>query len=193
MEKNIENIFFEHVESHKTVLSNLGTVKNEVLKSAKLIFSSLQEGRKIILCGNGGSASDAQHIAAEFIGRYKQERASLPAIALNTDTSALTAIANDYGYENVFKRQFEGLFNEGDVLVTFTTSGNSENIIKVLESANQLGCKSICFTGESGGRCSELCSIPIKIPSETTAFIQEMHIICGHIICDIIDNSIISK
>lgn len=181
-------IFNKHLAMHLEILNDLANVQGSITSAAELIFDAFQRENKILLCGNGGSASDAQHIAAELIGRYKIERRALPAIALNTDTSAITAIGNDYGYVDVFKRQFQGLYNKGDVLIVFSTSGKSPNIISLLNFANEIGAKSICFTGENANDCSALSTLSINIPSNITAHIQEMHIMCGHIICDIIDN-----
>ena len=141
----------------------------------------------MLLFGNGGSAGDAQHIAAEFTGRFVKERRSLPAIALTTDTSAITAIANDYGFERIFERQVEGLANKGDVLIGISTSGNSINVIKALEIGKSLGCKTIGLSGRGGGKMNDCCELNIVILSTDTARIQEMHILVGHIICSAVD------
>lgn len=140
-----------------------------------------------MLCGNGGSAADSQHIAAEFVGRFHKERISLPAIALTTDTSILTAVGNDYGYDVVFKRQVEGLGREGDVLIGISTSGNSKNVIEAFMEAKAKGIKTIAFTGEKESRSSEVADITLRVPSTVTARIQECHILSGHIICSFID------
>ena len=142
-----------------------------------------------MLCGNGGSAADAQHIAAELTGRYKTERGALAGIALTTDTSALTAIGNDYGYEFVFSRQLEALGREGDLLIAISTSGNSGNVVKALELARKIGIKTIGLSGRTGGVMNELCELNLVVPSNDTPRIQEMHIMIGHIICQAIDDA----
>lgn len=156
-------------------------------KIAEICRETLKNGHKIMLCGNGGSAADSQHIAAEFVGRFHKERISLPAIALTTDTSILTAVGNDYGYDVVFKRQVEGLGREGDVLIGISTSGNSKNVIEAFMEAKAKGIKTIAFTGEKESRSSEVADITLRVPSTVTARIQECHILSGHIICSFID------
>lgn len=153
-----------------------------------LLKERLSKGNKILLCGNGGSASDAQHIAAEFVGRFVSERRGLPAIALTTDTSILTAVGNDYGFETIFKRQVEALGAEGDILIGFSTSGNSANVVKALEAAQALGITTVGFLGGSGGVCKSLCDYCFVVDSSETARIQEMHITLGHILCGLVDN-----
>ena len=155
--------------------------------SCKMIIETLLNGGKILLAGNGGSAADAQHIAAELTGRYVKERKALPAIALTVDTSALTAISNDYGYESVFSRQIEALANPNDLFIGISTSGNSANILKSLASAKAIGCKTIGLSGRDGGKMNDLCDINIIIPDDVTARIQEMHILIGHIFCKSVD------
>lgn len=157
--------------------------------SIALCVEALKEGKKILFAGNGGSASDAQHLSAELVGRYKNDRPSLPAIALTTDTSALTAIGNDYGYEQVFSRQLEGLGQEGDVLVAISTSGNSGNILKACEVAKVKGVKIIGMSGAKG-KLKELADQCLAVPAPETATIQEMHIMLGHILCDGIEKAI---
>ena len=148
---------------------------------------SLAQGNKIMFCGNGGSAADSQHLAAELVGRYKINRSAIPAMSLTVDTSALTAIANDFGYEQVFVRQVEGLGKAGDCLVGISTSGNSQNIVNAFLKAKEMGIKTIAFTGEGGGKMRELADICLNVPSSATNNIQEMHIACGHILCDIVE------
>jgi len=183
MNKTIENELNSHLEVTKMVLK----MGEEIEKASQLIIETLKNGNKILLCGNGGSASDAQHIAAELVGRYKIERGGLPAIALTTDTSILTAVGNDYGYDRVFQRQVEALAQQGDVVIGISTSGNSENVIKALKSAEELGCKTIGFSGKGGGKMREVCHILLDVPSDNTPRIQEMHILFGHTICQVID------
>ena len=185
MKYKINSEINEHLElllTHREIISEL------VLKIATVIEMALENGNKILLFGNGGSAADAQHIAAEFTGRYVKERSGLPAIALTTDTSALTAIGNDYGFERIFERQVEALSNPGDVLIGISTSGNSLNVIKALETGKKIGCVNISLTGNSGGKILELSDYNININSIVTARIQEMHILIGHLICSFIDN-----
>lgn len=155
----------------------------------KLVIDCIQNGNKVLLFGNGGSASDAQHIAAEFTGRYVRDRRGLPAIALTTDTSALTAISNDYGFKRVFARQVEALARPGDLLIGLSTSGNSENVISGLLAGKQLNCKLIGFSGNNGGQMKDICDLNIIVESNVTARIQEMHILIGHIICSALDDA----
>lgn len=154
-----------------------------------LCVESIQQGGKILFAGNGGSASDAQHLAAELVGRYKSDRPSIAGLALTTDTSALTAIGNDYGYEEVFSRQLEGLGREGDVLIAISTSGNSKNIIRAISVARDKGVKVIGLSG-AGGQLKELADICLAVPAPLTASIQEAHIMLGHIICAGLEQSL---
>jgi len=161
----------------------------DIKKACETAVATLKASGKILLCGNGGSAADAQHIAAELTGRYKTERGALAGIALTTDTSALTAIGNDYGYEFVFSRQLEALGREGDLLIAISTSGNSGNVVKALELARKIGIKTIGLSGRTGGAMNELCELNLVVPSNDTPRIQEMHIMIGHIICQAIDDA----
>ena len=153
-----------------------------------MITETVLSGKKLLIAGNGGSASDAQHIAAEFTGRFVKERKPLAAIALSTDTSALTAISNDYGFENVFSRQLEALAQPGDLFLAISTSGNSANVLKALASAKKAGCKTLGLSGRDGGKMNELCDLNIVVPSDITARIQEIHILIGHIFCKAVDD-----
>jgi D-sedoheptulose 7-phosphate isomerase len=157
---------------------------------AEVISAALKKGNKVIIFGNGGSAADAQHMAAELVGRYKKERGPLAAVALSTNTSNLTAIANDYGYDDIFSRQLEALANEGDVALGISTSGQSANVVKALKWAKQNGIKTIGFTSQAGGLVEEICSYSLKAPSEDTPIVQEIHICSIHIICDLIESSL---
>ena len=157
---------------------------------AKLILDAVRRGNKILICGNGGSAADAQHIAAEFVGRYETERRALPAIALTTDTSALTAIANDYGFERVFARQVEALATSGDCLIAISTSGNSPNVIAAVMEARKRGCSVIGMTGARGKKLGSLCDVCLLVPSDRTARIQEAHITIAHIWCEMVDQEL---
>lgn len=185
MEIKIQDIFNEHIEVAQQTQSHLSGKIQEV---CKLVADCLERGNKILLFGNGGSAADAQHIAAEFVGRFVKNRRSYPAIALTTDTSALTAIGNDYGFERIFARQVEGLAVEGDILIGFSTSGNSANVIKALEMGRDMKCINIGMSGNDGGAMNQYCDINLTVPSKVTARIQEMHITIGHIICQSVDS-----
>lgn len=160
----------------------------EIEKIANLIIERLKSGRKLILFGNGGSAADSQHIATELVGGFRDHaRRSLPALALTADTVALTAIGNDYGFEDLFSRQLEGLLNPGDVVIGISTSGNSKNVLKALKTAKDLGGAVVGFTGRDGGKMKNLCDICLCVPSDDTPKIQEGHITVGHIISELIE------
>ncbi len=154
---------------------------------SRMLLSALKAGRKIMLCGNGGSAADAQHVAAEFVGRFEKERRSLPALALTTDTSALTAIGNDYSYDVIFSRQVEGLGNEGDVLIAISTSGNSPNILEAVKAARAKKIHTIALTGKDGGKIKDLADICLIVKSEKTSHIQEMHIFALHAVSEAVE------
>ena len=183
-------IIKEFLAHQETIEKTIQTMQEPLLKASKLAVETLRAGNKILICGNGGSAADAQHFAAELTGRYKTERRGLPGIALTTDTSALTAIGNDYGYDRVFDRQVEALANKGDLLIGISTSGNSTNVINALKVAREMGCKTLGLTGRDGGAMNELCDINLVVPSNDTPRIQEMHILFAHTICQIIDNEL---
>ena len=163
---------------------------NDIEKVSKLCVELYKNNKKTILAGNGGSAADAQHIAAEMVGRYGFDRPSLPSLALTTDTSALTAIGNDYGYDKVFSRQLEGMGQDGDLFIGISTSGNSENIINAFNSAKDENITTVALTGRDGGEMAKLADIALVVPSNSTPRIQESHILIGHIICDIIEKEI---
>ncbi len=169
-------------ESIRVKQDLLNTMVPDLVQAAAWIVSSLRSGGKLILFGNGGSAGDAQHIAAELLGRFEKERRALPAIALTTNTSTLTAIANDYDYAKIFSRQIEALGNPGDIVLAISTSGNSANVLKAVESAKAKGIKSIGLTGEKGGKLAALVALCLKVPSTNVARIQESHIMIGHIL-----------
>lgn len=176
-------------EEHLSVMHAVGKENSaQAAAAAARITDSLKKGGKLLICGNGGSAADSQHFAAELAGRYKKERKALAAVALTTDTSALTAIGNDYGFERVFSRQIEALGKKGDVLVALSTSGTSPNVLAAIETAKRQGMFAIGFTGASGVKMKSLCDICICIPSSNTPRIQEAHITLMHTICEIIDN-----
>ncbi len=164
----------------------------EIERGAEMMCRTLAEGHKILLCGNGGSAADAQHIAAELVGRYEQDRRAWPAIALTTDTSALTALGNDYGYAEVFARQVEALAQPGDLLLAISTSGGSPNVLRAVERARELGCRTIALTGAGGGELKTLCDLAVVIPSDRTSRVQEAHITIGHLWCEMVDAALAS-
>lgn len=177
----------EHLQAIQALLdSRLG----EIEAAGRLICEALGAGNKILLCGNGGSAADAQHIAAELVGRYEQHRRAFPAVSLTTDTSALTALSNDYGYAEVFARQVEALATAGDVLIAISTSGKSPNIIKAAEKAREIGCKTIALTGCSGEPLTSYCDLAVVVPSERTSRVQEAHITIGHLWCEMVDSNL---
>ena len=186
MQSIIKHEFNEHLKTTEVTMESIGKL---IEVAAEICIDCLKKGNKILLFGNGGSAADAQHIAAEIVGRYKTERKGLSAIALTTDTSALTAISNDYGYLHVFDRQVEALANEGDVLIGISTGGSSANIVSALKIAQDLGCKAIGFSGKDGGEFNNFCDVNIVVPAEDTPRIQEMHIVIGHTMCHLIDQA----
>ena len=186
MQSIIEFEFSEHLKTSQATLESIGA---PLEIATNFCIDSLKNGGKILIFGNGGSAADAQHIAAELVGRYKVERKGLPAIALTTDTSALTSTGNDYGYDHVFDRQVEALANEGDVAIGISTGGSSVNVINALSLAKETGCITIGFSGRDGGEMNTLCDVNLVVPAEDTPRIQEMHIVIGHTICHLIDQT----
>ena len=192
MKKNIyteliESAFNEHVnvlkETHTTIADNIEL-------SADIIAKSLALGGTIFWCGNGGSAADSQHIAAEFVGRFKKDRRPLRSIALTTDTSILTCVANDYSYEEIFSRQLNALGRDGDVLVAITTSGKSENIKQALIQAQNMKIKTIGLLGKKGGDCKDYSDVSLIVPSDITARIQETHILIEHLLCELVEHKL---
>ena len=183
-------VFESILEGHEAAFKASFHLKNIKLleQIADQIVKTFQLGNKILLCGNGGSAADAQHIAAEFIGRFKRERKSLPAVALTTDTSVLTALANDYSYESVFSRQVEGLGEKGDILIALSTSGTSKNVVEAVKRAKELGLITIGFTGESGGTLKQLCDFNFAAGSKKTPHVQEMHITALHAVSEAVED-----
>lgn len=158
-----------------------------IIEVGQLIAQALKDGNKLLLFGNGGSAADAQHIAGEIVGRFKKERRALPAIALTTDSSILTAVSNDYGFETIFERQVEALCMPGDVVIGITTSGDSENVVRGLKKAHDLGATTVAFTGKKGGKVVDIAHYSFVVPSYETPRIQECHITLGHVLCQIVD------
>lgn len=191
MIKFIEDQINDSIELKRMLLSDdlLGCVK----MAAELIILAYKGGGKVLFCGNGGSAADAQHLAAELVGRFKRERKALPAMALHANTSALTAIANDYDYSDVFVRQIEAFGKPGDVLVGLSTSGKSANVLKALDYAKKNGLKTIGFTGRKADTMSSLCDVLLSVPSEDTPRIQEVHMLWGHIICGLVEDGLFDE
>jgi len=164
--------------------------KDRIAKTAETVAHGLRNGRKLLLFGNGGSAADAQHLAAEMVGRFGPDRAPLAAISLSTDTSILTAVGNDYGYDKIFARQIEALGQAGDTAIGISTSGNSPNVLAALDAARSKGLFTIGLTGETGGQMNDRAEVLFRVPSRVTARIQETHILLGHIICELIDREL---
>jgi D-sedoheptulose 7-phosphate isomerase len=187
MIKKIKNIIKESIQVKEKLLKNQS---REIYRAAKLIISCLKKGGKVIIFGNGGSAADSQHIVAELVGRFQKERKPLPAIALTTNTSILTAIANDYNYESVFQKQIEALANKKDVVIGISTSGKAKSVINGIITAKRMGIKTISLTGKKGTQFAKLTDISIVVPSEVTARIQESHITVGHILCELIEEKL---
>ncbi|MBK7106997.1 MAG: D-sedoheptulose 7-phosphate isomerase [Ignavibacteriae bacterium] len=186
----MKKIIEYELQSHKLVIEKVtNSLQQNIELACELAVNTLKQGNKIILMGNGGSAADAQHIAAEFTGRYKIERKGLPAIAITTDTSALTAIGNDYGYQHVFERQVEAIAKSGDLIIGISSTGNSENVILAFLKAKEIGCKTLGLSGKGGGKFNGNCDLNIVIPSDDTPRVQEMHILIGHIICQAVDEN----
>ena len=186
MQSTIMNDLSEHLYVTQKTIESIGA---SIEIAAKICIDSLKNGNKILIFGNGGSAADAQHIAAEIVGRYKIERKGLPAIALTTDGSILTSISNDYEYSYIFERQVEALGNKGDVLIGISTGGTSTNVVNALKISKKLGCRSIGFSGKGGGEFNNLCDVNLEVLAKDTARIQEVHILFGHVICHLIDQA----
>lgn len=185
MQKIIQQRFVEHLEVANAVMQS--GILEQIERIATVVKAALANGNKILFCGNGGSAADSQHLAAEFVGRFQKERQGLPAIALTVDTSILTAVGNDYGFDKVFVRQVEALGNKGDVLVGISTSGNSPNVVAAIELAKAKGMYCVGMTAAGGGKMATMCDECIAVPAKITARAQEMHILIGHILCELVD------
>ncbi len=187
MQQEIKKLITESIEVKKKVLNSLVP---EIEKASKTVINALKSGNKILIFGNGGSAADSQHIAAEFVNRFKINRNPLPAIALTTDTSIITSCGNDFGFELIFLRQVQALAKKGDVLIGLSTSGNSENVLLALEEGKQAGCINIGLLGSGGGKIAQVVDINLTVPSNDTPRIQESHITIAHIICEIVEKEI---
>ena len=186
--KTLDLIVQQNLLDHQAAVSQLASSTPSIVSLASKIHHTFCTGRKVLIFGNGGSAADAQHIAAEIVGRFMNERVGLPCIALTTDSSILTAVANDYGFEHIFSRQINALACDGDLVIGISTSGNSKNVVNAIVSANKKGCFTACLTGKSGGILNSHCDLSIQAPSENTATIQECHILIGHTLCSIVDS-----
>jgi D-sedoheptulose 7-phosphate isomerase len=184
------SLFKINLTEHLNLFTELDSQGIVVMQSAQRIANALKNGNKLMLCGNGGSAADSQHIAAEFTGRFIKDRPPLAAMALSTDSSALTCIANDYSFDEIFSRQVQGLGRAGDCLLAISTSGNSKNVIRAVEMARTLGIYTIGLLGRDGGRLKSLCDLSIVVESPTTARIQEAHIFIGHTICGAVEQAL---
>jgi D-sedoheptulose 7-phosphate isomerase len=186
MKDLIQHIFADSIHVKQLTLeANLASIEIVV----NVFVNALKSGRTLFFCGNGGSAADSQHIAAEFIGRFQKERRALSAIALTTDTSILTALANDYSYDMIFSRQIEALGRPGDVLVGISTSGNSANVLAAIRQAKTQGVKTVAMTGDKGGQMAEMADFHLRVPSVNTARIQESHICIAHCLCELVERS----
>jgi len=189
MHKTIINQINDSIEVKRSILSNDSMLK-DIAKAASNIIDAYNNKKKTLLAGNGGSAGDAQHIAGEFVSRFNFNRPGLPSIALSTDSSIMTAVSNDYGFKQIFARQIQAQGSQGDVFIGISTSGNSENLIEALKACKEAGIYTIGLTGQTGGAMKELCDICLKVPSTDTPRIQESHILIGHIICGLVEESL---
>ncbi len=179
-----EAVFARAFAEHQRVIDELRQQQPTLEALARKMTEAVMDGKKVLWCGNGGSAADAQHLAAEFVGRFRRERKPLASVALTTDTSVLTSIGNDYGYDQVFSRQVLALAEEGDIVVGISTSGNSANVVEALEAARERGAFTVAMTGEGGGKMAGMADATICVPTKDTARVQEGHILCGHMLCD---------
>lgn len=192
MQQKIKNILQASVDVKHKILADTALL-GRIETVTTLITTAFRNGNKVLFCGNGGSAADAQHLAAEFSGRFYTDRNPLPSEALHCNTSYMTAVANDYSFDVVYSRMVKGMGRQGDILVGLTTSGNSVNIIKAVEQARELGMISVCLTGESGGKLKDKCDHLLNVPSTDTPRIQESHITVGHIICELVEANLFNE
>jgi len=182
----VKSIFDDNTKIHLKSVS----LSDDIIKAIMAIVDCYKKGKKVILFGNGGSAADAQHIAAEFVGHFSSDRRALPAIALTTDTSVLTAISNDFGFDKIFYRQCDALVKEGDIVIAISTSGSSTNVIKGVQKAKEKKAITIALTGKKGGKLKDIADISVIVPSNNTQRIQEVHTTIGHIICELVEKNI---
>jgi D-sedoheptulose 7-phosphate isomerase len=190
---NFESIITGHLTEHLAVVEKLRAQAPFIEDLARRVLACLDAGGKVIFFGNGGSAADAQHLATEFVVRFRQNRRALPSLALHTDTSIMTACANDFGFETVYARQIEALANRGDVAFGISTSGNSDNVVMGLEAAKAKGCLTVAFTAEGGGECARIADLTFRAPSPVTARAQECHLLAGHILCDLVEETFVQR
>jgi D-sedoheptulose 7-phosphate isomerase len=183
-------LFLQNLQEHNALLATLHSLNDDVLRAGRMAAHTLRQGGKILFCGNGGSAADGQHLAAELTGRFIHDRRPLAAMALSTDTSALTCIGNDYSFDEIFARQVAGLGHAADLLIGISTSGNSRNVIRAVDEARKLGMQTIGLLGRDGGQLRSLCDHNILVPSPVTARIQECHILIGHTLCGLIEQEL---
>ena len=188
-----EKVFHQAIEDHLQAVQQLRQQRKTLESLAMRMVEAIRAGGRVLWCGNGGSAADCQHLAAEFVGRFRRERRGLASLALTTDSSVLTAIANDYGFDEVFRRQVQALCAPGDVVVGISTSGNSRNVCAALHEAKEAGAFTACFTGSDGGEMAGIADLVLKVASRDTARIQEAHILAGHILCDWVELAICAK
>jgi len=188
--KSFTDLIHSHLNEHQETVGKLGALAGQIETIASRVIDCLNSGGKVLFFGNGGSAADAQHLAAELVVRYRTNRRAFAGIALTTDTSILTAHSNDFGFDSVFARQIEALANRGDVVIGISTSGNSPSVVQGLKAAKLQDCFAVAFTAESGGQCANLADIAFKAPSSITARAQECHLLAGHIICDIVEKQL---
>ena len=190
--KDIRPLLQASLQEHLSTMQQLlETTVPAIHESANLLWEVVSSGKKVLLCGNGGSAADAQHIAAELVGRYESHRRALPAIALTTDTSILTAVSNDYLFADVFARQVEALANTGDLLIAISTSGKSENVLRAVAAAKAKGCRTLALAGAGGEPLASTCDLAVVVASDRTARVQEAHITIGHLWCEVIDQRLV--
>ncbi|KHD35749.1 phosphoheptose isomerase [Clostridium acetobutylicum] len=192
MKNFIEAQIRSSIEAKEKILKD-GQYIEQIQSIVEIVIQAYKSGKKVLLCGNGGSAADSQHIAAEFVSKFRLDRKALPAIALTVNTSVLTSIGNDYSYKNIFERQVEAFGQEGDVLIGISTSGNSENITLAFKKAREIGVTTIGFLGKDGGENKNYCDFPLIVPSEDTPRVQEAHIMIGHIVCDIVEKELFGE
>jgi D-sedoheptulose 7-phosphate isomerase len=188
MKNTISNIIQASIDVKQSLLADEVLI-NTIANAVEIITTAFKNGNKVLFCGNGGSAADAQHLAAEFSGRFYTDRHALPAEALHVNTSYLTAVANDYSFDVVYSRMITGIGNKGDVLIGLSTSGNSANIINAINAAKEKGMTTIGFTGATGGKMKDACELLLNVPSTDTPRIQESHILVGHIICELVEKA----
>ena len=190
MQQQILTHFKGHLEAVSAMSEQLSS---QIEDTARLLTKTLQKGGKILIAGNGGSAADAQHFAAELVGRFLLERRALSAIALTTDSSILTAVGNDYGFDQIFSRQVEALASPGDLVIGISTSGNSENVCRAVDSARKLGCKTLALVGGKGGRLASQTDLALQVPSNHTPYIQEGHLLLIHLLCDLVERQLFTQ